>query len=123
MRLVATIMIVLTGATAFSQPRQITGRVVDEETQRGIAGATVTIHDNDRSTVTNQLGYFSLTVNPTDQGIIISSIGFRTSRIDAPQNNAFKAQVKRNYLKLIGLDLGTFPVEDLVPVESNGIKE
>jgi TonB family protein len=122
MRFVATMLFALIGATVYSQSRQITGRLVDEETQKGIAGATVSLVDPERKTITNQLGYFSLAVNPSDDAIIISSIGFIAGKIAVPPDNVFKAPVKRDYVTLIGLDLDTFPVEDLEPHDSTSAR-
>jgi TonB family protein len=123
MRIALMVLFVLANVLVHSQSRQITGRVVDEVTQKGIAGATITVVDGDQKTVTNQLGYFSLNVDPVNHRIIISSIGFRTGRIDIPKDNAFKASLKRNYLTLVGLDLGTFPLEDLEPLDSTGTQK
>jgi TonB family protein len=118
MRFFGTIVLVLLWITAFGQSRQITGRIVDEESQKGVAGATVTISNTERKAFTNQMGYFLLQVEPADKSLVIASLGYVTSKIDLPAVEAFKAAVKREYLPLEPLDVGLFSVEVLDPPDS-----
>jgi TonB family protein len=118
MKLPATIALVIISTTVFAQSRQITGRIVDEESQKGVPGATVTITDTQRNAVTNQLGYFSLNIEPTNKSLVVESLGYVTSKIDVPTVEAFKAAVKREYLRMEPLDLGKFSVEQLDSAES-----
>jgi TonB family protein len=118
MKFLSTLTIVLATIIASAQTRQITGRVVDEETQKGLPGATVTIADTDKRVVTNQLGFFALEVTAADKALVMTSIGHLAGKIDVPPANAFKAGLKREYLLLETLNLGSFSAEQLEPPDT-----
>ena len=88
-----------------SDGRQITGRVLDNETQKPVRNANVIILGTTQGTITNFLGFFSINVEEDHKELVISSIGYLTSKIEIPTNDQFKVLVERDYIPLVELDL------------------
>lgn len=61
-----------------AQERQITGKVVDAKTNEPLEGATVSIKNSNRSTVTNSEGIFQLTVPEGKEILTVSYVGYET---------------------------------------------
>ncbi len=104
---------------AFSslEGRQITGRVLDNETQKPVRDANIIILGTTQGTKTNFLGFFSLNVDEQNKELIISSIGYLTSKIEIPATDQFKIILTREYLILKEFNLAHYYLEDLKPIE------
>ncbi len=83
-----------------SESRQITGRVLDNETQKPVRDASISILGTPQKTKTNFLGFFSINVEEQNKELVISSIGYLTSIIQIPTSDQFKVILNREYLLL-----------------------
>jgi TonB family protein len=101
-----------------SEARQITGQVLDSETQKPVRGANVIISGSTKGTVTNFLGFFSLDVDDQNKELIISSIGYFTSKTEIPAASNFKILLIKNYLELPEFDLGYYDRTDPSAVDT-----
>ncbi|MBX2899344.1 MAG: TonB family protein [Cyclobacteriaceae bacterium] len=90
---------------------------MDSETKKPVKNATVIIHETTAGTVANAVGFFELTLAPAQTTIIISSIGYITSKIDVPSANQFKIFLDKEYIELPILDSKTIRAKDSLAIE------
>ncbi len=88
-----------------SDGRVLTGRVLDNETQRPVRNANVIILGTTQGTITNFLGFFSINIEEQQKELVISSIGYFTSKIEIPATDQFKILLEREYVSLDQLNL------------------
>lgn len=124
MQKISIILIFLsTTLTSFSQDRKIMVQVLDSETKKPVKNATAVIYETTTGTVANVMGFFELTLTPDQTTIIISSIGYTTSKLDVPAANQFKIFLDKEYIALPALDLRTVSSIDstaeVQPIKSN----
>jgi TonB-linked SusC/RagA family outer membrane protein len=81
-----TLLLAVCWTLAWSQTRQVTGRVVSDSAQLPLGGVTVTVKGTTNSTATNNDGNYSITVSPSAT-LVFSSVGF-TSREVAVGNQS-----------------------------------
>src|SRR5882762_1395132 len=67
--------------TAFSQERVITGKVVSKEDGQPVPGVNVVVQGTTRGTTTNVDGSFNLPLEPSDNTLIFSFIGYKTQSV------------------------------------------
>src|SRR5215203_530905 len=68
---------------AWSQTRQVTGRVVSDSARQGLAGVNVTIRGTSTSTATSNEGRYSINVpDRNDVVLVFSSVGFRRQEVN-----------------------------------------
>lgn len=63
---------------AWSQSRQVSGRVLSDSTRQGLPGVNVTVKGTNAVTATNSEGRYTITVPSGDATLVFSSIGFTT---------------------------------------------
>jgi TonB-linked SusC/RagA family outer membrane protein len=108
-------LICITGAV-FAQGKHITGKVVGNDNDSAVAGATVIVKGSRVSAVTAKDGSFSLNV-PPNSILVISSIGFITQEIHI-DNNATSVIVglvssQQNIQQVVVIGYGTAKRKDL----------
>jgi len=69
---------VLAGASLRAQEALLSGRVVDAETDRPLAGVSLVIEESNRGTVSDARGIYTLRLDPGRQTVKVSSVGYRT---------------------------------------------
>ena len=74
--------LLLCSCMAFAQERTITGKITDE-TNKPIAGATVTVKGSKKAVTADADGNFSIRAASSDVTLLISSIGFATKEVVA----------------------------------------
>jgi len=86
------------------------------EDQKPIRNANVVIQESANRTTTNHLGFFSLQIGQDDaESLIISHIGFLTSKIDIPEVNNFKVLLDKDHVDIAEFDLAFFsPLDSLL---------
>jgi hypothetical protein len=84
---------VFTALTTFSQ-RQITVRVVDNETKKALKDVVVRIEGTEIVTTTNSMGYFQLTIDSI-KSLIITSPEYDTSRLTVPAADKFQISLAK----------------------------
>lgn len=110
----------------YAQTRKIIGRIVDDESQKGIRDVNIIISGTTHGTFTNALGYFELTVEPAkDRILVISNVGYSTSQIELPKEDRFKFGLKKDYISLGRIDLGDYPKKqiEIEPAKKNSAKK
>jgi hypothetical protein len=113
MRKISIILIFLSiTLTSFTQDRKITVQVLDSETKKPVKNATATIYETTTGTVANVMGFFELNLKESQDTIVISSIGYSTVQIKAPEVNQFKISLNREHLILNTLDLSSINLID-----------
>lgn len=68
-------------AFAWSQTRQVTGRVLSESARLPVAGVTITLKGSRTSTSTTNEGTYTITVPATGGTLVFSSIGFNSQEV------------------------------------------
>lgn len=101
--------------------REITGRVLDDETKMPISNAAVIVYGTTQGTITNHLGFFQLKVGGSVKSLVISSIGYQTSLLNIPEVNQFSIILEREYRKIVELDLRSFVPQELPVLDSVGV--
>jgi hypothetical protein len=79
--------------------RRITGRVLEEETQKPIKGAAVVVQGKDLSTQTNHLGFFQLTIDSMDF-ITVSNVGYESLTFSMPEANTIQVELKKAQISI-----------------------
>ncbi|HZH36472.1 MAG TPA: carboxypeptidase-like regulatory domain-containing protein, partial [Flavisolibacter sp.] len=77
-KLAFSLLLTLSWAFAWSQARQVSGRVLSDSAQQPVSGATVTLRGTGTSTSTNNEGRYTISVPSSGGTLIFSSIGFTT---------------------------------------------
>jgi TonB-linked SusC/RagA family outer membrane protein len=102
--------------SAFGQTRSISGTVTDAITGETLPGATVVIKGTSRGASTNIDGKFTLEVNPKDEVLVISFIGYENREIPIDAQNVFNIslnQTKVMLSELVVIGYGTVRKSDL----------
>lgn len=82
-RIFCICLVVICNLAAHAQQREIKGRITDNKTGEGLAGATVTVKENKLSTVTDEQGYYLLQkLNEANYTLVISYVGYKTMELD-----------------------------------------
>ena len=79
--------IVLLGATAQAQNREISGVIKDGENDSPLAGVSILLKGTSVGTTTDTEGKFSLSAPPSATTLVVSFIGFRTQEVPIPVSN------------------------------------
>jgi len=73
----STILFIVISLQGIAQNNfKATGRVIDFDTRQPLKNVSVIIRQTKAGTVTNDSGYFSLTLRSPDQTLVFSSIGY-----------------------------------------------
>ncbi|MQY78994.1 MAG: hypothetical protein GH151_07340 [Bacteroidetes bacterium] len=92
--------------TLKAQNYSIYGTVKDKNTGEFLIGATIYIKDKNIGTVTNNYGFYSITLQKGEYAIIFSYLGYESTRKDILLNN--------NSLINVELQIGTRAIEEVV---------
>jgi TonB-linked SusC/RagA family outer membrane protein len=112
--LVILSLICFTGAV-FGQTRQITGKVVGNDNDSAIVGATVTVKGSKIGTTTRQDGSFTLSV-PANATLIITYIGFTAQEIHIGNQATFNVRLapeNQSIQQVVVIGYGTQKRKDL----------
>jgi TonB-linked SusC/RagA family outer membrane protein len=77
--------LLLWAGVSMAQNRTITGKVLDD-VNAPVAGASVTVKNSTSGTTTNDKGEFTLTVAPSANTLVVSSLGFVTREVSITGN-------------------------------------
>ncbi len=114
-RFIVILSLICFAGAAIGQGRRITGKVVTNENDSAVAGATVIVKGSKISAVTAMDGTFSLTA-PANSTLIISSIGFVTQELrvsNAAVLNVFLVSTQQNIQQVVVIGYGTAKRKDL----------
>src|SRR5215470_8086161 len=106
---------------AFAQDRVVTGRVTDS-LGNGLAGITVTGRGTRVATQTTTDGSFRITVAPSVDALIFTSIGFTTLQVPIPATNTMNVAlsgVTNTLNEVVVIGYGTARKKDLTGAVTN----
>jgi len=83
-----------------AQTREISGTVISSEQRESIPGASVLIKGTSRGTVTDLDGNFSLSLEPSDQILVISFVGYMTKEIEVGNQTSFEIVLEESIQSL-----------------------
>jgi TonB-dependent starch-binding outer membrane protein SusC len=75
------ISLLLFNVQAWTQTKEVTGKVTDAKDGSGISGASITVKGSRIATKTDDKGFFKLSVPSSAKTLIITSIGFKTTEV------------------------------------------
>jgi TonB family protein len=99
---------------SYSQEREVFGRILDAETQKPLYGANVIVLGTTQGTITNVQGFFKFTVPSDKESLVISHIGYQTSKLEIPPDNKFLLKLTKEFQALNPLNINYLEVKDLV---------
>lgn len=107
-------LLVLMWMPAFTQNRQISGKVTDS-TGAPITGASIFLEGSTKGTTTDAFGVFRLTVSPQDKMMVISAVGYGTRRVSANAGifNVSLTPLNANLNEVVVIGYGTQLKKDL----------
>jgi TonB family protein len=88
--------------------KAITGRLIDADTQKPVSQATVIVVGTTTGTFSNHLGFFQLTVPSGASELMISHVGYKTSKILIPEVSPFQIKIQRGVVQLKYFMLDSF---------------
>lgn len=97
--LVASLMM-FSIAAAFAQGREVTGTVLDATMQDPLPGVTVLVKGTTRGTNTDLDGKFKITVQPGDQTLVFSFVGFTTQEVAIGNQSIFTIELAEDIRSL-----------------------
>ncbi|MCC6834344.1 MAG: carboxypeptidase-like regulatory domain-containing protein [Cytophagales bacterium] len=99
----------LTGYGLSFGQREITVRVIDQQTKNPIKNANVVILGTTNGTFTNAMGFFKLNLTTTQKKIVISHVSYVTAPIDVPDNlGSFTVPLHKPFFQ-IPINLKEYP--------------
>ncbi|MBS1668664.1 MAG: TonB-dependent receptor [Bacteroidetes bacterium] len=114
--LLAQVFFLFLSSLAFAQNRQITGRVVANENNSGLDGATVKVKGTKIATATSSGGEFTLQNVPPNAVLVISTIGYVTQELRVGNSNTFEIKMigdQQNLQQVVVVGYGTQKRKDL----------
>lgn len=129
MKFIFTFTIILFAvSTSFAQG--LTGKIIDSETKKVIAGATVTLIDLGSSTETNENGDFQFEAEfPSQIRILVEKEGYTSysASLNLPYSDILKVELKASHVELdevvIVASRGTLQRETVTHIEVKKIEE
>ena len=88
------LLFLLSAPVIFAQQRQITGNVIGAEDQSPLPGVNVFIKGTTRGVITGLDGNYSIPVNPGDDTLVFSYIGYRQQNIPIDDKTVINVQLK-----------------------------
>lgn len=108
------VWMMLTAICGWAQQTTVNGTVVDTETRKPVAGASVTA--GRLSVVTNEDGFFILKSDQTVEAVVVSHLGYRSQRIsiDGQQGNPLSISLKPATVQLTEVLVTAYNARELV---------
>jgi TonB family protein len=76
----------------------------------------VIVFESTQGTTTNAQGFFKFSVPADKKSLVVSHIGYQTSKLEIPDNNRFLLKLTKEFQVLDPLDIKYFEVKDLPKV-------
>ncbi|MEI8084921.1 MAG: TonB-dependent receptor [Paludibacter sp.] len=89
-----------TSFSAYSQPIEIKGKILDESSKVSVIGATIKLKKSQGGAVTNVNGDFRLNVKTLPVTLLISGIGYKSQEIDVYENEPITIYLAEDLNKL-----------------------
>src|SRR6185312_4711130 len=114
-RLIVILSLIFFTGAVFGQTRQVTGKVVGNENDSAIVGATVTVKGRKVGTATGPDGSFSIAV-PPNATLVISYVGFVPKEIPVGNRSNFNIRLvaeNQSIQQVVVIGYGTAKRKDL----------
>jgi iron complex outermembrane receptor protein len=98
--LMVVMLMVISIAAANAQGREVTGTVLDATLKDGLPGVTVLIKGTTRGTTTDLDGRFKLNVQPGDETLVISFVGFTPQELAIGNQSVFNVELQEDIQSL-----------------------
>ncbi|MEO7309974.1 MAG: SusC/RagA family TonB-linked outer membrane protein [Chitinophagaceae bacterium] len=82
-------LLLFASTSLWAQPKTITGKVTNSETNAPLVNATIALKSSKQSAVTNEKGEFTITVPGNESVLIITSIGYLRQELKIGNNISF----------------------------------
>lgn len=93
-KLIKAILILLFASTEVFGQQQITGKVIDFDTDRPVKDVIISVHGTDAKTMSNFLGYFQIMVDTSDY-LILEKPFYETGEVKVSTNTGMKILFKK----------------------------
>ncbi|MFM7852616.1 MAG: TonB family protein [Flammeovirgaceae bacterium] len=107
-----TLFFFVTSFISHSQEKEVFGRILDAENQKPIYGANVFVFESTQGTTTNAQGFFKFSIPADKRSLVVSHIGYQTSRLEIPSDNKLLLKLTKEFQPLNPLHILTFEVKD-----------
>lgn len=107
------LLFILAPIISHSQEREVFGRILDAENQKPIYGANVIVFESTQGTTTNAQGFFKFSIPADKKSLVVSHIGYQTSKLEIPADSKFLLKLIKEFQALNPLDIKYFEVKDL----------
>jgi periplasmic protein TonB len=104
------IIVILLATVECLGQRTLTGRVLEEGSQRPLKNVNIVIFETTTGTFTNHLGFFQIDLQKNEAVLVLSHVGYLTSQIEIPKEDKISVVLKRESTLLPLLDL-TAPIQ------------
>jgi TonB-dependent starch-binding outer membrane protein SusC len=98
--MLAMMLMLITITAAFAQGREVTGTVRDASMQDPLPGVTVLIKGTTRGTTTDLDGRFRINVQPGDQTLVFSFVGFTQQEVAIGNQSTFTIELAEDIQSL-----------------------
>lgn len=95
-----TLLMVFSVSAAFAQGREVTGTILDATLKDPLPGVTVLVKGTTRGTNTDLDGNFRITVQPGDQALVFSFVGFSTQEVVIGNQSVFNIELAEDIRSL-----------------------
>jgi TonB-dependent starch-binding outer membrane protein SusC len=95
-----TLLMVFSVSAAFAQGREVTGTILDATLKDPLPGVTVLIKGTTRGTTTDLDGKFSIMVQPGDQALVFSFVGFTPQEVALGNQSVFNIELEEDIQSL-----------------------
>ena len=98
--MLAMLLMTIGIASAYAQGREVTGTVLDATLKDPLPGVTVLVKGTTRGTTTDLDGKFRINVQPGDQVLVFSFVGFAAQEVAIGNQNIFNIQLSEDIKSL-----------------------
>ena len=98
--MLAMLLMTIGIASAYAQGREVTGTVLDATLKDPLPGVTVLIKGTTRGTTTDLDGKFRINVQPGDQVLVFSFVGFSAQEVTIGNQSVFNIQLSEDIRSL-----------------------
>lgn len=115
------LLFILAPIISYSQEREVFGRILDAENQKPIYGANVIVFESTQGTTTNAQGFFKFSIPPDKKSLVVSHIGYQTSKLEIPSENRFLVRLNREFVELKPISIEFFEFSNLPKVTKDSL--